>query len=179
MRAYDGTTTPGVFSGTATPANGVFSGAATPAYPSDGRQEDLARGLTGRLNRHLGNARKQVSTEVAARRNAIGGIDQMWLLMADATDFSPVCASTYTFKGKMTREKLRSVLEIQSDKFPKYRQRLSNVRRKLHGAGFEDAPDFDVDKHSAPVACPLPRTRLTPAPSPRNPPARQGRQKGV
>lgn len=69
--------------------------------------------------------------------------------MSQVTDFNPVCASSYTLKGKLTREKLRPIMELQAESFPRYRQRLADTGRKLHGARFEDSPDFDVDQHSA------------------------------
>lgn len=41
-------------------------------------------------------------------------------------------------------------------KFPKYRQRLTSVGRKWHGARFEDDPVFDTKNHIHTVQLPEP-----------------------
>lgn len=46
--------------------------------------------------------------------------------------------------------------ERQAEKFPKYRQRVTSVGRRFHGARFENDPDFDMSKHIHAVTLPEP-----------------------
>lgn len=48
-------------------------------------------GLTGWVARKLLSAGDWIEREVEERRQTIGGIDNMWLLLTDATEFNPVC----------------------------------------------------------------------------------------
>ena len=47
-------------------------------------------GLTGWVARLLLSAGDWIDKELEERRQAIGGIDNMWFLMTDAADFNPV-----------------------------------------------------------------------------------------
>ncbi|GBE87466.1 hypothetical protein SCP_1101420 [Sparassis crispa] len=85
--------------------------------------------------------------ELAERSQTIGGVDNMWILLTDATEFNPVCAGTFTYRGKLTFEMAEHASNIQAKKFPRYRQRLTSLGRRLHGARFEDDPDFDMRNH--------------------------------
>ncbi|KAI0079247.1 hypothetical protein K474DRAFT_1592391 [Panus rudis PR-1116 ss-1] len=97
-----------------------------------------------------------IEKEVEERRQMIGGIDNMWLLLSDATDeeFNPVCALS-SHDGVELTNLHRSARKLQK-KFPKYHQRLTSVGRKLHGARFEDDPDFDINNHVHSVRLPEP-----------------------
>lgn len=48
-------------------------------------------GLPGWLARKLLSAGDWIEREVEERRQTIGGIDNMWLLLTDDVDFNPVC----------------------------------------------------------------------------------------
>ncbi|TFY64776.1 hypothetical protein EVJ58_g2398 [Rhodofomes roseus] len=119
---------------------------------------DLERtgGLTGRIARLVLSAGDWIDRELEERRQAIGGIDNLWFLLTDAADFNPVCASTYTLKGKLTLDQLYAAARRQSEKFPKYKQRVTSVCRRFHGARFEDDPDFDLKNHIHAVTLPEP-----------------------
>ncbi|KAH9925735.1 wax ester synthase-like acyl-CoA acyltransferase domain-containing protein [Fomitopsis serialis] len=88
-------------------------------------------------------------------------MDNIWLLLADVTDFvepceRAVCAWTYTLKGKLTLEDLYSIAQRHCETFPKYKQRVTSVLRRLHGARFEEDPDFDLKNHIHAVSLPEP-----------------------
>ncbi|KZT64591.1 hypothetical protein DAEQUDRAFT_678332 [Daedalea quercina L-15889] len=119
---------------------------------------DLERtgGLTGWVARILLSAGDWIDKELEERRQTIGGIDNLWFLLTEAADFNPVCASTYTLKGKLTLEQLYAVARRQSEKFPKYKQRVTSICRRFHGARFEDDPDFDLKNHIHAITLPDP-----------------------
>ncbi|CEH14645.1 hypothetical protein CBOM_02472 [Ceraceosorus bombacis] len=90
----------------------------------------------------------RIAEEEILRREAIGGIDNMWLLLSDTTSsFNPVCTATFVFKEPPTLDNIKEALKVQSDLFPKYKQKLANVGRKWHGAHFVDDPDWNVNRH--------------------------------
>lgn len=66
-------------------------------------------GITGAIASTLVSSYEAFEDEITKRGQMIGGIDQLWLLLENATDFNPVCAATYTYKGKMTKEKAIAV----------------------------------------------------------------------
>ncbi|PCH44092.1 hypothetical protein WOLCODRAFT_164912 [Wolfiporia cocos MD-104 SS10] len=117
---------------------------------------ERAGGLTGWAAKHLLSAGDWIDKEVEERRRTVGGIDNMWFLLSEVTDFNPVCACTYTLRGKFTIEKLRDAAARQSERFPKYRQRIISVGRRFHGARFEDDPHFDLNNHIRTVRLPKP-----------------------
>ena len=47
----------------------------------------------------------------------------------------------------------------QSEEFPKYKQRVTSVCRRFHGAYFEDDPEFDLKNHVRAVTLPEPAGR--------------------
>ncbi|KAN0065023.1 hypothetical protein ACQY0O_001486 [Thecaphora frezii] len=88
-----------------------------------------------------------VQTEIDSRVSAIGGFDNMWLLIQDISAFNPVCSGTFTFQGPVKPELLRAALLRQAETFPRYKQRLVNAGRLWHGPRFVDDPNFDMDNH--------------------------------
>ncbi|KAF9816003.1 hypothetical protein IEO21_04253 [Rhodonia placenta] len=117
---------------------------------------ERAGGFTGWIARYMLLAGDWIDRELEERRQAIGGIDNMWLLLSEAADFNPVCACTYTLRDKLSLEQLYHSAERQAEKFPKYRQRVTSVGRRFHGARFENDPDFDMSKHIHAVTLPEP-----------------------
>ncbi|CAL1698680.1 unnamed protein product [Somion occarium] len=123
---------------------------------------DLERtgGAPGWLASKLLSAGDWVEREVEERRQMIGGIDNLWLLLREATsDFNPVCACTYVLRGKISVEMLQHAMIRTDKKFPKYHQRLTSVGRKFHGARFEDDPNFDMNNHILMAQLPEPAGR--------------------
>ncbi|KAI0929578.1 hypothetical protein AcV7_005072 [Taiwanofungus camphoratus] len=116
-------------------------------------------GVTGWVARKLLSAGDWIERELDERRQTIGGMDNLWLLLTDAADFNPVCACTYTLRGKLPIEQLRDSTERQTNKFPKYRQRLTSLGRNFHGARFEDDPTFDSRDHIHTATLPEPAGR--------------------
>ncbi|GAC97675.1 sterol reductase [Pseudozyma hubeiensis SY62] len=82
-----------------------------------------------------------------SRFNAIGGIDNMWLLIDGISSFNPVCTATYTFKQPPKLDDLKEAVVKQTAHFPKYKQRLADVGRFFHGTVFIDDENFDVNHH--------------------------------
>ncbi|CDO68178.1 hypothetical protein BN946_scf184938.g30 [Trametes cinnabarina] len=70
----------------------------------------------------------RVAREAQERREMIGGVDHLWIMLQDVTDFNP----------QLTR---------QAEKFPRYRQRLDSTGKLLRGAVFVDDPEFNVYNH--------------------------------
>ncbi len=90
----------------------------------------------------------QVELEYESRKNAIGGLDNLWLVLSSTTsDFNPVCTSTYTFDEPIEFDRVAQGIERQTERFPRYRQKLADVGRRWHGARFIDDPDWDVRNH--------------------------------
>ncbi|CBQ73480.1 conserved hypothetical protein [Sporisorium reilianum SRZ2] len=85
--------------------------------------------------------------EVFSRANAIGGIDNMWLLIDGISAFNPVCVATYTFKEPAKLSDLQEAVLKQVGHFPKYTQKLADVGRFLHGTVFIDDDEFDIANH--------------------------------
>ncbi|OCH91412.1 hypothetical protein OBBRIDRAFT_792348 [Obba rivulosa] len=113
-------------------------------------------GLTGWAAKYLLSAGDWIERELAERKKTIGGIDNMWLLLTEATDFNPVCASTYSLRGKLSLDMLKNAAMRQAERFPKYKQRLTSVGRRFHGARFEDNPEFNMNNHVHAVTLPEP-----------------------
>lgn len=85
--------------------------------------------------------------EIFSRVNAIGGLDNMWLLIDGISSLNPVCTATYTFKNPAKLDKLKEAMLEQIGHFPKYTQRLADVGRFFHGTVFINDEDFDIDRH--------------------------------
>ena len=88
-----------------------------------------------------------IQWEIFSRVNAIGGIDNMWLLMDGISKFNPVCTATYTFKQPAKLADLKQAMSKQLGSFPKYKQKLADVGRFFHGTVFIDDDQFDIDNH--------------------------------
>ncbi|KAH8079407.1 wax ester synthase-like acyl-CoA acyltransferase domain-containing protein [Cristinia sonorae] len=113
-------------------------------------------GLAGWFATKFLSAGDWIERELDERRQTIGGIDNLFLLLTDATDFNPVCACMYTLKGKLSLVDLRHAVSRLQYKYPKYCQRVTSVGRKFHGVRFEDDPDFDINNHVSTVRLPEP-----------------------
>lgn len=81
-------------------------------------------------------------------KEQLNGLDNMWLIMADHTDFNPACAATYTFKGKLDIDTLKESYAKMADRFPRYKQKLVDLNDIWKGASFIDDPDFNIDLHT-------------------------------
>lgn len=96
----------------------------------------------------LGTALEQrIQYEIFSRSNAIGGIDNMWLLIDGVSSFNPVCTATYTFTEPVSAEDWKKALERQIGHFPKYTQKLADTGKFFRGTVFIDDQEFDVDNH--------------------------------
>jgi len=113
-------------------------------------------GLVGWCASKFLSAGDWIERELEERRQTIGGIDNLFLLLTDATDFNPVCACMYTMRGQLTIDDLRNAVRRLHAKFPKYGQRVTSVGRKFHGARFEDDPYFDINNHVRTTRLPEP-----------------------
>lgn len=115
----------------------------------------LARQLLDRglwLEEHL-------EEELDLRINAIGGLDNMWILLSSISSFNPVCCATYTFKENVKLSKVEETIFKQVETFPKYKQILKNTGRRWHGSTFVDDPDWTVQKHVSEESLPEPAGR--------------------
>ncbi|KAI0628224.1 wax ester synthase-like acyl-CoA acyltransferase domain-containing protein [Trametes polyzona] len=110
----------------------------------------------GGVNDLVSDLANRIQREVAERKQAIGGVDHMWVMLSDITDFNPACTSVVTLRDHVTVEMLAEQLVKQGEKFPRYRQRLDNTGRLLHGATFVDDPDFNVLDHIRVMRLPEP-----------------------
>lgn len=88
-----------------------------------------------------------IQYELYSRINAIGGIDNMWLLLDGISSFNPVCTATYTFKQPARVQDIKEAMLRQIGHFPKYTQKLADVGRFFHGTVFIDDENFDIDRH--------------------------------
>lgn len=84
---------------------------------------------------------------LSTTKDNLTGLDNLFLLMADNTDFNPACAATYTFRGKVDPEVIKTSFSQMSERFPRYRKKLTDLHEILHGASFVDDPDFSIDNH--------------------------------
>ncbi|OSD00141.1 hypothetical protein PYCCODRAFT_1437698 [Trametes coccinea BRFM310] len=89
----------------------------------------------------------RIAQEAHARREMIGGVDHLWIMLQDVTDFNPACTTVFTMRDRVTVEMIAEQLSRQSEKFPRYRQRLDSTGKLFRGALFVDDPDFDVFDH--------------------------------
>ena len=88
-----------------------------------------------------------IQYEIFSRVNAIGGIDNMWLLLDGISAFNPVCTATYTFKEPAKLQDMKDSMLRQIGHFPKYTQKLADVGRFFHGTVFINDEDFNIDNH--------------------------------
>ncbi len=98
-----------------------------------------------------------VQYEIFSRANAIGGIDNMWLLIDGISSFNPICTATYTFKEPARLDDIRESMARQIGHFPKYTQKLADVGRFFHGTVFINDDDFDMSWHIRSETLPAPR----------------------
>lgn len=101
----------------------------------------------------------RLEEEWEMRKEMIGGIDNMWILMSDSAAFNPVCTATFVLKGRVEREELEASITRQVDTFPKYKQILTNMNRKFHGSMFIDDPNWNVKRHIEVRSLPEPAGR--------------------
>ncbi|KAI1785169.1 wax ester synthase-like acyl-CoA acyltransferase domain-containing protein [Ganoderma leucocontextum] len=136
--------------------NGHHTSPSTPAsyYYSDGEihapaPEDVAEKLrrVGSLPTAADRVADLIAQEATDRRQMIGGVDNFWLLLSDITDFNPACTSVSILRDSVTVEDVAEQLLRQSEKFPRFRQKLESVGRLFRGPIFVDDPDFDVFDH--------------------------------
>lgn len=105
-------------------------------------------GVRGSLSRQLLSCGDWLEDEVRSRREAIGGIDNMWLALSHY-EFNPVCVASYTLKEKPSTEAIVDSFWKLTDQFPKYRSKLVNTGRRLHGSEFTTDTQFDIRNHVA------------------------------
>lgn len=105
-------------------------------------------GLRGELARQLLAQGDWFEDEIRSRREAIGGIDNMWLHLSHY-EFNPVCVASYTLKEKPSTEAVIDSFWKLTDRFPKYRSKLINTGRRLHGSEFVPDTSFDIRNHVA------------------------------
>ena len=99
------------------------------------------------LIHHVTRLEQALQHEIYSRTNAIGGLDNMWLLINDISAFNPVCMGTYTFAETPDKERITQSMLSQLSAFPKYTQKLADTHRLFHGAIFVDDPEFDITNH--------------------------------
>ncbi|PIL25474.1 hypothetical protein GSI_13364 [Ganoderma sinense ZZ0214-1] len=137
----------------------------TPAsyYYSDGEAhtpapEDVAEKLrrAGSLPKTADSLADLIVQEVTDRRQMIGGVDNFWLLLSDITDFNPVCMSISILRDTVTVEDVAEQLLRQTEKFPRFRQKLEGVGGLFRGPRFVDDPDFDIFNHIRVIRLPEP-----------------------
>lgn len=120
-------------------------------------------GWSGTLSRNLLERgtwlEEKIESEIDLRTHAIGGLDNMWLLLSHISSFNPVCCATYTFKDNVSRKGVEAMLEKQLKLFPKYGQILQNTGRRFHGSTFIDDPNWDVGRHIFEESLPEPAGR--------------------
>ncbi|SNX87196.1 uncharacterized protein MEPE_05906 [Melanopsichium pennsylvanicum] len=108
-------------------------------------------GLLDRLARTTISIADQIERliqwELYSRINAIGGLDNMWLLIDGISAFNPVCTATYTFKEPAKLQDFQESMLRQIGHFPKYTQKLADIGRFFHGTVFIDDGHFDIDHH--------------------------------
>lgn len=145
-------------SGTSTPIRGISSAYLGQKLQSladslEDRLEDQSKktGWTGDWARQLIQrglwVEEHLEQEWELRKDAIGGIDNMWILLSSVSAFNPVCAASFVLKGKIELKSLEEIAKRQVEIFPKYRQILTNTGRKFHGSTFVDDPNWDVKRH--------------------------------
>ncbi|PWN48994.1 hypothetical protein IE53DRAFT_388802 [Violaceomyces palustris] len=94
------------------------------------------------------NASGSEDDERPVKRERIGGMDSLWLLLSNLSGFNPVCTATYTFTGKVEQRELVHTLERQCQRFPRYRQKLANYSSSgWQGRTFVDVENFRVEDH--------------------------------
>jgi len=83
--------------------------------------------------------------ELEYRRNAISGMDNMFLQISRKSKrYNPVCISVSTYTEDLDFESLMGAWENMISRYPRYRQRLTNLDRRLHAARLVDVEDFNV-----------------------------------
>ncbi|UZJ57086.1 hypothetical protein CBS101457_006406 [Exobasidium rhododendri] len=102
---------------------------------------------------------EHIEEEIDLRTNAIGGLDNMWILLSSVSNFNPVCSATYTFKHNVELAKMEETVLQQVDTFPKYKQILANTGRRWHGSTFIDDPNWSVKRHVFQESLPEPAGR--------------------
>jgi hypothetical protein len=102
---------------------------------------------------------EHLEEEFDLRTNAIGGLDNMWILLSSISNFNPVCTATYTFKKNVELVNVEETIDKQVKTFPKYKQILVNTGRRWHGSTFVDDPDWSVKKHVFEESLPEPAGR--------------------
>ncbi|KAI0372646.1 hypothetical protein BV20DRAFT_1034364 [Pilatotrama ljubarskyi] len=108
-------------------------------------EERLRRvGAVGEVAAHVVDS---LAHEAVERKQMIGGVDHLWIMLSETTDFNPACTSVFTMRDHVSVEMMAEQLTRQAEKFPRYRQRLDSTGRLLHGAVFVDDPDFNVLNH--------------------------------
>ncbi|KAI0766896.1 wax ester synthase-like acyl-CoA acyltransferase domain-containing protein [Trametes elegans] len=128
-----------------TPASYYYDeGDVRPPVPEDIEEKLRNVGTVGQTTARVVD---RLAHEAVERKQMIGGVDHMWIMLSDITDFNPACTSIFTTRDHVTEDMLAGQLTRQSEKFPRYRQKLASTGRLLHGATFVDDPDFDVLNH--------------------------------
>lgn len=117
-------------------------------------QPGWAGGMARRLLTHGHWVEEHVEEEWTLRRDAIGGIDNMWILLSSVAHFNPVCTATFVLRGKVEPKQLEKVIERQVEIFPRYKQVLRNTGRRFHGSTFENDPNWDVKRHISTTSLP-------------------------
>jgi NRPS condensation-like uncharacterized protein len=83
--------------------------------------------------------------EMEYRRNAISGIDHMFLKFTGGSqNFNPVCVSLCTLAEELQFEGLITAWENMISRYPRYRQKLTNMNRRVHTARLVDVENFNV-----------------------------------
>jgi len=83
--------------------------------------------------------------EYEYRRNCIPGIDHMYLMMSGGSQgYNPLCISLCTYTEEIAFEGLMVAWENMISRYPRYRQKLTNMGRRLHTARLVEVENFNV-----------------------------------
>ncbi|EIN09069.1 hypothetical protein PUNSTDRAFT_120513 [Punctularia strigosozonata HHB-11173 SS5] len=94
-----------------------------------------------------GSVGRWLEAELDYQKNMLPGIDNMWLLLDEGSDFNPVCASISTFEEDVDVDKLIEHWEDMARRFPSYRRRPSGLHRRFHTAVLRDYEGYDIRDH--------------------------------
>lgn len=98
--------------------------------------------------------------EVMSSSQAMSSADAAWLHM-DRPNNLMVITGALWFDEPLDWERVREVISTRLvDRFPRFRQRVSESRVPLRAPHWEDDPDFDLDLHLHRTALPAPGDRV-------------------
>lgn len=100
-----------------------------------------------------------VQAEYKSRRDAVGGIDHVWLSLSHYEGFNPVCIASFTLGSQPDEQEISARWTTLAAQCPRFACKLTNMGHLFRSPVFVPDPAFAMDNHLMYTSLPEPAGR--------------------